>query len=320
MRIRFPVRGSDAQHLMKRILDCRASDFAKMTGQDLKRSIRAAEGRALLAEVITASPPLYPNLTNAEIAAAFGADLILLNFFDLFSPRIEGLPETEPDQVIRRLKEMIGRPVGINLEPVDPSAKALEALVELPVGRTADERSLHKAKEMGIDFLCLTGNPKTGVTNGEIAKAIGKARRILGDQALIIAGKMHGAGVAGETGAEIISEEVLDQFIAAGADVILLPSPGTVPGITVEKAAQWVSFVHAQGALAMLTTGTSQEGSDAETVREIALMSKMAGADLYHIGDAGVAGIAVPENIMTYSIAIRGIRHTYIRMAASPLR
>lgn len=70
----------------------------------------------------------------------------------------------------------------------------------------------------------------------------------------------------------------------------------------------------------MLTIGTSQEGADEGTIRQIALASKMAGADLYHIGDAGYHGIAIPENIMTYSIAIRGKRHTYIRMARSPLR
>jgi hypothetical protein len=43
----------------------------------------------------------------------------------------------------------------------------------------------------------------------------------------------------------------------------------------------------------------------------------MAGADIFHIGDAGYSGIALPENIMNYSIAIRGRRHTFRRMAAS---
>lgn len=305
---------------MKRILDCRASDFITMDGQALKRSIKAAEGRTLLAEVISAVPPLYPNITNAEIAASFGADLILLNFFDVFQPHIEGLPETEPEMTIVTLKRMIGRPVGINLEPVDQEARALESLVPLPPGRKADEEALKRAKALGVDFLCLTGNPKTGVSNEAIRKAIGRARQILGEEALIIAGKMHGAGVEGETGSEIFSRQMLEGFIGAGADVVLLPAPGTVPGITVEKASQWVSWVHEAGALAMLTIGTSQEGADEETVREIALMSKMAGADLYHIGDAGVAGVAVPENIKVYSIAVRGIRHTYIRMASSPLR
>jgi len=42
--------------------------------------------------------------------------------------------------------------------------------------------------------------------------------------------------------------------------------------------------------------------------------------DLFHIGDAGFTGIAFPENIYTLSIAIRGRRHTWRRMAASPYR
>ncbi len=52
----------------------------------------------------------------------------------------------------------------------------------------------------------------------------------------------------------------------------------------------------------MLTIGTSQEGADESTIRQIALAAKMAGADIHHIGDAGFYGIAVPENIMAYSI------------------
>ncbi|HBT16182.1 MAG TPA: PEP phosphonomutase, partial [Firmicutes bacterium] len=47
------------------------------------------------------------------------------------------------------------------------------------------------------------------------------------------------------------------------------------------------------------------------------LLCKMTGTDLHHLGDAGYPGIAIPENIMSYSIAIRGKRHTYSRMARS---
>ena len=46
----------------------------------------------------------------------------------------------------------------------------------------------------------------------------------------------------------------------------------------------------------------------------------MAGADIHHIGDTGYVGMALPENIMAYSITIRGVRHTYHRMASSPNR
>ncbi|WP_316572328.1 haloacid dehalogenase-like hydrolase [Neobacillus sp. YIM B06451] len=305
---------------MKRILDCTASDFAKMTGQDIKKSILASEGRTILAEVIGAFTPLYPAVTNPEMVAAFGADLILLNFFDVFNPEIQGMPATEPEEIVRKLKQLVGRPVGLNLEPVDLSAEKLEALTKLPEGRIATEQSLRRAKELGFDFVCLTGNPKTGVSNAEITKAIAIARDVFGPEGLIIAGKMHGAGVAGETGSSLMGEGTLHGFIEAGADIILIPSPGTVPGFTVSKTARLVDLVHEKGALAILTTGTSQEGADEATIRQIALNSKMAGADLYHIGDAGANGIALPENILAYSIVVRGKRHTYVRMAASVMR
>lgn len=118
----------------------------------------------------------------------------------------------------------------------------------------------------------------------------------------------------------MMSEETLHTFIEAGADIVLIPSPGTVPGFTVENTAKSVDIVQQKGALATLTTGTSQEGADESTIRQIALNSKMAGADIFHIGDAGIAGIAIPENIMAYSIVVRGKRHTYVRMASSVLR
>jgi hypothetical protein len=304
---------------MKRLLDCTASDFSRMTGQDVKRAIKASEGRVLVAEVISSVSPLYPSVTNAELAAAFGADMILLNLFDVFQPNVEGLTAA-PDETVHELKRLIGRPVGLNLEPVDPQARAAEQLLPLPPGRLASAETFVEAKRLGFDFLCLTGNPKTGVTNREIRQAIRTAREVMGKDALIMAGKMHGAGVADEAGGNLIEEQTIVQFIEAGADIILLPSPGTIPGITLDAAKSMVELAHRHGALALLATGTSQEGADEATIRQIALNSKMAGADLYHIGDAGYNGIAIPENIMHYSIAVRGKRHTYVRMAASVLR
>ena len=43
----------------------------------------------------------------------------------------------------------------------------------------------------------------------------------------------------------------------------------------------------------------------------------LSAADIHHIGDTGVPGMALPQNIMAYSIAIRGERHTYHKMAQS---
>ncbi|QDP39956.1 DUF7916 family protein [Radiobacillus deserti] len=301
---------------MKRILNCVASDFARASGNELLQAIQASEGRTVVSEIVCTASPLYPEVSNPEMAAAFGADLILLNVFDVFQPEVAGV-DSEGNQVVEHVKQLTGRPVGINLEPVDMEAEAAEELLTLSKGRLATSDSLQKVKELGLDFICLTGNPKTGVSNSQILKAIKNAREILGDSVFIIAGKMHGAGVKGEAGSEIINEETIQSFIGAGADVILIPSPGTVPGITVDQAQKWVTMIHQQEALAMLTIGTSQEGADSQTIKQLALQNKMVGADLHHIGDAGYFGIAIPENIMDYSIAIRGKRHTYIRMAAS---
>ena len=70
----------------------------------------------------------------------------------------------------------------------------------------------------------------------------------------------------------------------------------------------------------MTTIGTSQQGADEATVRQSTLMCKMAGADIQHLGDSGYIGLELPEDITAYSVANRGHRHTYRRMAMSLLR
>ena len=76
-------------------------------------------------------------------------------------------------------------------------------------------------------------------------------------------------------------------------------------------------IIHSFNKLSLTAIGTSQEGADIQTIRQIALNCKMAGTDIHHIGDSGYVGMALPENIMAYSIAIRGVRHTYHRMGQS---
>ena len=84
-----------------------------------------------------------------------------------------------------------------------------------------------------------------------------------------------------------------------------------------EYARTLISCAHRHSALTITAIGTSQEGADTDTIRRIALMCKMTGTDIHHIGDTGYTGMALAENIMAYSIAVRGIRHTYHRMAIS---
>ncbi len=294
---------------MKRILDCKASDFLTATKQELLASIAACEGRTVACETIGALQPMLGDITNAEFAAAMGADILLLNMFDVQNPRIWGLPKCAPEDTIRKLKELTGRPIGINLEPVE-QAKEEDEMWIMTEGRKATLANAKKAADMGINFILLTGNPGVGVTNEAIVQTLEVYSREVGDRMILAAGKMHASGILTEGAEKIITREDIAAFAAAGADIILLPAPGTVPGITMEYIRELVGYAHSLGCLTITAIGTSQEGADVATIRQIALMCKMTGTDIHHLGDTGYGGMALPENIQAYSIAIRGIRHT----------
>ena len=144
------------------------------------------------------------------------------------------------------------------------------------------------------------------LSGGELAEACGVSRQVVVTDIALLRTR----------GEKIVSKEDIRAFAEAGADVILLPAPGTVPGVTFEFVHEMVSYIHELGKLSLTAIGTSQEGASAATIEQIALMCKMTGTDLHHVGDAGVGGLN-PENLMAYSIAIRGKRHTYLRMARS---
>lgn len=303
--------------MTKRLLDCNTSDISSMTKDQILEAIAASEGRVVVTEIIGAFQPVLFILSNAELACAFGSDIFLLNFFDVYNPVFNGIPKVEKENTIKEIKRLTGRLVGINLEPVDASQKTIGEINDISKGRKATVETASKAYEMGADLILLTGNPGTGVSNKEIISTLSEINNALGHKLILAAGKMHAAGSLKEAGENIISKSDITEFIKAGADIILLPAPGTVPGITMEYVKDLVTFIHSEGKLALTAIGTSQEGSDSQTIRQIALMCKMTGTDLHHIGDAGYAGIAIPENIMDYSIAIKGKRHTYTRMARS---
>jgi hypothetical protein len=310
---------------MRRALDFNPTDIQSLQPGDLVEAIRLSEGRILAAEVIAAAPPLIDKVSNVELAAAFGADLLILNLYDVEQPCVMGLPdvanENPPDKdrpafgkiqhgrgrTLADVKAWIGRPAGLNLEPIpdpDPS---------IPNGRLATSANASAAVEQGADLLVITGNPATGVTSKGIAVSIEKIRQEIGGRALILAGKAHGAGQRGP----VVDEADIAAYLQAGADGVVLPAPGTVPGMTLDMGKELVDLVHERDGLALSAIGTSQEGSSRSVIERIALMSKMTGADMHHIGDAGTFGIAVPENIYTYSMTLRGRRHTWHRMAAS---
>jgi hypothetical protein len=305
--------------MVKRYLDCVASDFNHFTKADFLSSIAGSEGRIIICECIGITMPLLGDVTNAELVASMGADVILLNMFDVKNPLLQGLTKVEPSQTVQELKRLTGRMIGINLEPVEDGAGSENdhTIWKMTDGRKATLENARIACDMGVNMILLTGNPGNGISNKGVVASLQNISRELKDRIILAAGKMHASGVITEGADKIITKEDIRDFVQAGADIILLPAPGTVPGITVEYVRELVSFAHSLGALTITAIGTSQEGADTNTIRQIALMCKMTGTDLHHIGDTGYPGAAIPENIMAYSIAIRGVRHTYHRMAVS---
>ena len=267
---------------MKRILDCGPADFRQMDGGSLLEAVRRSEGRTVLCEVLWPAPPLVDGVSNAEVVVAFGADLVLLNMFDG-----EGLTD---------IKEHLGRPVGVNVEPSG----------SVPDHRRASRENLRRLAD--ADFVVVTANPDAEVGVEEMLSAVALIRETL-PGAPVFAGKMHGSGGRG-----MVEEGEMAQ-LAGVSDAVLIPAPGTVPGSREPLVAALADAAHASGALVVATVGTSQEGADAETVRQLALEAKRAGADVLHLGDAGVSGITEPMNVLAASIAIRGRRHAYRRMA-----
>lgn len=119
--------------MKKRLISCFTSDVKAMDSEALKNSIIACAGRVVLGETVVTAPPLIDGITNAEVISAFSADLILLNEYDVLTKFIYGM--TDVNKPIEKIKSLTGRPVGINLEPVDVSAQTLENRVVLSDGR-----------------------------------------------------------------------------------------------------------------------------------------------------------------------------------------
>ncbi|WP_434360917.1 dihydrodipicolinate synthase [Parasalinivibrio latis] len=290
--------------MKKRIFDYTSEDFKSASREQIVESIRSSEGRTLMVENVVAITPPIDVVSGPEIAAAFGADMITLNCLDVMNPAIRvSLDDPEAVMSIQEIKEVTGRLIGCNLEPVPADVKHLKA------GRTASEETVRRAAELGLDYIMLTGNPGNCVSQETILEAISMARNVA-PEIIIIAGKMHGGGVGNDYNLNIVPA-----FAEAGADIMMFPAPYTTPGVDPSLAREMMTAVHRAGMLGMLAIGTSQEGSSESYIEQVAIAAKAAGADVVHIGDGGYGGIAPPENIMRLGITLRGRRHQFKRMA-----
>ncbi|WP_438290935.1 DUF7916 family protein [Streptomyces sp. HUAS TT7] len=288
-----------------RILDLDREGLAALRGRELTAAVAAAEGRTMVAEVFAERAALIPGedgrgVHNMELVAAFGADIVVLNLIErAWDGTKLTLPGLGTFTSIGDLAAHIGRPVGINLEPGD-----------VPEIRRAKPEYAKRLVDMGAAMLCLTANPGTGGSYDGLARVTDELRRGLGDDVALWSGKMHHAGHP-----ERVTAARLTSLVEAGADGVVLPLPGTMPGVTKELAAEAVAAVQDAGAVVMGAIGTSQEGSHTNVVPQLALTAKETGVDAHHFGDSFIPGMCDPELLYAYSVAIRGRRHTWNRMA-----
>lgn len=290
---------------------------------ELKESIYKSEGRVLCGQhFLHGGTGLVMGITNTELMFAFGADMVMLNTFDLEDPAsIPGMCGL----TLPELKALCRRPIGIYLGcPRQGTTSENTAATWSLDTTTATPEHVERAIELGADFLVLGGNPGTGTTLDDVLRATTWIKERYGDDVLVWAGKWEdgitepvlGDPLAAAQGRD--DKAVIARLIDAGADCIDLPAPGSRGGITVECIRELVTYVHSYkpGTLAMCFLNSSVEGSDVDTIREITLLMKQTGADIHCIGDGGFGYASTPENVHQMSVTLKGKNYTYWRMAS----
>lgn len=301
-----------------RLITAKPSQIATYTGRQLKEAIFKSEGRVAMGQTYLNSPILMPTCTSTELMFHFGADMVMLNGFNFSDPRKANGMQGFSFEELKKLAN--GRPVGIYMgcpkEDIDWSDPRMHELA----GMMYSKEDALKAKEWGVSFIVLRRNPNSGTSIKDVIKATKECRKVCGEDMLIFAGKWKDSieeKVLGDPLAAYDTYDVIDQLIAAGADIIVFPAPGSRHGITVERIRELIEYTHRKGALAMSFLNSNVEAADRETIRAIALMMKQTGCDIHAISDGGFGGRTWPENIYQLAITLKGKAYTWQQMATS---
>lgn len=317
--------------MVRRLINCTKSEIQSMNAKQMKQSIKASEGRVILAQNYVGFGPLVQDTTNVEMSFAFGADMVFLNGYPMdgsdipafLTPMFENGQLNMKQLTLKDIKEITPGPIGVYLEcglGDDLGTSTAAGIQLIREERVASEENLKKLVDEGADFVVLGGNPGSGTTMDAIVEATRRAKSILKDDLMIWAGKWEDGVNEKVLGDPLFFEEskrYIKELIDSGADVICLPMPGSRTGVIVDEIRELVKLAHTykEGALVMNFIDGSIEGSDTETVRECALMSKQTGADIHAIGDAGLSYMAVPENIYQLALSTKGRRITWMKLA-----
>jgi hypothetical protein len=211
-------------------------------------------------------------------------------------------------------QKLLGRPVGINMIMADETEGAFLG------GRLVTPTNVDRAVQHGARVIFLYMRPQIGGTHAQMVERARQIKTAHTDPAMLIGVPTFSKPAPRSSDAIAAYQQEARDLLAAGCEGIGLPMPGTKAGWTVEAASTIVDHIHQQNGLAWLFITASIEGAPQEVMYQLALLAKSIGADAYRIDEAGLAGMPSPENILAFSLAIRGRQHTFRRMAASILR
>lgn len=320
--------------MAKRLLEYTPAQLCNLSKQELLDGIRASEARVVGAYVCPYAPSYVEKVSNLELVASFGADIITLEGYNPRKLSMPGLPSKNPEDeaafvnalqtpmgygwTVKELKRLVGRPIGsILLVKKDES----ESFGGLYADSLYTPELFAQMVEEGYDMICLCNYDQ-----GSLLKAVKEASRIAGDRVVLEAGIPHGPGnIDGDFPSYNLREMSTPDFCRAlaeaGADIVDIPAVGVAPGYTMDYVSQLVDAVHAGKSLAAVSIAHSVEGSDSQTVRRVAVDNKICGADMYNVAAGGVyESVTLPESLMDFCIAVKGKRHTYRRMCQSSQR
>lgn len=331
-----------------RLISNSRSGIKDMSAKELKASIKGSEGRVVMAQV-NPRRSVLADATNPELAQAMGADMIMVNGYsmdpdemfiapnDVIPARSDWMIQEYQDKEtgwvnktvrLKDLKKLVDIPIGIYLETSHPDAFYNQEVTtygwkKIPEGRKASPKNFAKLKDEGADFVVLAGNPGSGATYENIIQATKECKGIVKDEVMIFAGKWEDGNTEPILGDPRLgleqSKVIIKRLIDAGADCITLAMPSARTGISTEDIRELVTYIHTYkaGTLALSFLDGSVEGSDRDTIRICAIESKKTGADIHAIGDAGLNGMSIPEDIYQMAITTKGRRLTWKRMAGS---
>jgi hypothetical protein len=334
--------------MIKRLLNCSPKEMLALNSRELVDAIRMSEGRTIIGAARVRGPNFIQYVSSPEAVAAFGADIVAFNAYDLHNPIFPGLPSKDPmdDEpyrniqvqigkgwTAREVREMIGRPIMAGLyvppslygiKPIDTGFADQFRPTEAREQRmAATDENIKLLIEQGFDMLGLGGH---GASHADRVATVERIRKTAGDKIVIMCGVPHGPGLLYAKDVpfnlrEIFTPDMAADLVKAGGDIITCPAVGSLPGFTPSHVGAVIDAVHAAGGLADVGIHNSQEGTDVETIKRIAIDNKTLGADTFTLGDAAFnENMGDPEVYMALSIAIKGRRHTYRRMSESVLR